>query len=697
MYAFTRGIRALTGCSLAVGFAISVDTPSAALAGGGPPITPLPTSVANYHVRGTQPNTLTETIQTPDDCGACHGGSPNNRSDWDGSLMAQAARDPLFYAALDIAEHDAPGIGDTCLRCHAPQGWLEGRATPTDGSMLDFNDRRGVSCAVCHRQVAPFNGPGDAPVDAAIRAALGADAPNQSFDLNNLPGGIGNGGFVIDPENRIRGPFPVHIGPPGTAVPPATNCNFFHMGFLGQPAYESSLMTRAEACAACHDVSTPHFIRNSTTGDFDFSGPGVTEPNGNKYNMFPQQRTFSEWLRSEYAASGVNMNGRFGGAGQQVVHDCMDCHMPKADGFMCDLFPVSRSDIGRHFFSGAATWVLDAVARAFGPNGTFELNFDEEFNIYENIARNEKMLKCAADLDVMVDSAAPGGPKLRVRVTNQTGHKLPTGFPEGRRMWLNVEFYSDCLSNDGTPILVLGGYDPMTNALDALSTKVYEAKVGPDAALGSTVGLPAAPSFRVALSNKIYKDNRIPPRGFDNAAFAAINAPPIGASYADGQFWDDTLFPIPPGATGVRVRLFYESATREFVEYLKNNNPNAPGPENRGQFLYDLWDNNGHRPQPVLMASFPPTSAEDDGLPPCTLPPADLETLDPDGDGVYAISRRGDFNGDLQIDDADINAFVEILLNKVIDPSTLCAADFNSDETIDGADIQNFIELVVAP
>ena len=28
-----------------------------------------------------------------------------------------------------------------------------------------------------------------------------------------------------------------------------------------------------------------------------------------------------------------------------------------------------------------------------------------------------------------------------VRITNMTGHKLISGYPEGRRMWLNIKFY----------------------------------------------------------------------------------------------------------------------------------------------------------------------------------------------------------------------------------------------------------------
>ena len=45
-------------------------------------------------------------------------------------------------------------------------------------------------------------------------------------------------------------------------------------------------------------------------------------------------------------------------------------------------------------------------------------------------------LQTAATLDLTF----PGPGQARLRITNQTGHKLPTGYPEGRRMWVNVRF-----------------------------------------------------------------------------------------------------------------------------------------------------------------------------------------------------------------------------------------------------------------
>ncbi|UCE46654.1 MAG: hypothetical protein JSW47_13655 [Phycisphaerales bacterium] len=48
--------------------------------------------------------------------------------------------------------------------------------------------------------------------------------------------------------------------------------------------------------------------------------------------------------------------------------------------------------------------------------------------------RAMELLKTAAKLTFTV--AEPD--KAVLRVTNLTGHKLPSGYPEGRRMWVNV-------------------------------------------------------------------------------------------------------------------------------------------------------------------------------------------------------------------------------------------------------------------
>src|SRR5262245_65715942 len=99
-------------------------------------------------------------MASPAGCQSCHAGlttlagTPYLAWDtWAGSMMANAARDPLFLAALTVAEQDRPGSGTFCLRCHTPSAFVESRATPGDGSGLTDVDREGVHCAVCHRAV----------------------------------------------------------------------------------------------------------------------------------------------------------------------------------------------------------------------------------------------------------------------------------------------------------------------------------------------------------------------------------------------------------------------------------------------------------------------------------------------------------------------------------------------------------------
>jgi hypothetical protein len=45
-------------------------------------------------------------------------------------MMANAARDPVFFAALAVANQDLPSVGTFCIRCHAPIGFVRGHATP---------------------------------------------------------------------------------------------------------------------------------------------------------------------------------------------------------------------------------------------------------------------------------------------------------------------------------------------------------------------------------------------------------------------------------------------------------------------------------------------------------------------------------------------------------------------------------------
>lgn len=104
-------------------------------------------------------------IANPAACTACHDGfdpTVDLTFHWRGSMMAQALRDPLFWAAMTVSAQDSiwavgnPNAADLCLRCHAPGGWAGGRSEPPNGSMMTGPDYDGVHCDACHAQVDPF-------------------------------------------------------------------------------------------------------------------------------------------------------------------------------------------------------------------------------------------------------------------------------------------------------------------------------------------------------------------------------------------------------------------------------------------------------------------------------------------------------------------------------------------------------------
>src|SRR4051812_18144040 len=80
---------------------------------------PLPTTLNDFSGPGTQPGGLNAETISSVLCSFCHGGYAEAEEPytfWTGTLMAQAVHDPVFRAALQVANADAPGSGDTCLR-----------------------------------------------------------------------------------------------------------------------------------------------------------------------------------------------------------------------------------------------------------------------------------------------------------------------------------------------------------------------------------------------------------------------------------------------------------------------------------------------------------------------------------------------------------------------------------------------------
>ncbi len=313
-------------------------------------------------------------------------------------------------------------------------------------------------------------------------------------------------------------------------------------------AVYSEFHSNSDICATCHDIYNPVYDLKT-----------------------PVETTYSEWKYSAFSKEGI---------------ECQDCHMPVVKGYAAYAKNIKqRDDIYKHEFVGASTWMPDVLI------WMYDLPDDRVAALKKTQVLAGEMLKSAAKLELKKKDD-----KLVVNITNLAGHKLPTGYPEGKRMWINVKFFDA----SGNLISESGRYDAVAAELfKDKEFKVYEAKPG----LKDVSGYPDGPSFHFALNNWIYKDNRIPPRGFTNAEFEASMAYIREAEYMDGQYWDITEYKIPARAVSANVTLRHQSVSKEFVTFLRDKNVgNHWDVFNAGQRMYEAWEVLGKSP-PFDMAT----------------------------------------------------------------------------------------------
>lgn len=553
----------------------------------------------------------------------CHGNFDEGRDPydtWQGSLMGLAGKDPLFYAQMATANQDVANAGYFCMRCHVPMSIVTGHALQPDGSTLDALDKEGVSCHFCHSMVDPIYQPGVSP-------------PEDQAVLASLPGGppqhYGNAMFVLDTQGRRRGPR-------ADAAPP-------------HELITSSFLRSGNFCGTCHEVGNVATTRQPD-GTYRYNAIDQPCPDENPQTQFPLERTFSEWKLSAFANGGVNMGGRFGGAGMSVVSTCQDCHMPRKAGMAC-FFGPERPDLRGHQFAGAGAQVLDLIAAHTAGDPSVD-----QAAIARGRENSLAMLGKAASLELSVANSS-----LKVRVINESGHKLPTGHIEGRRVWVNVRLTDSW----GNVVTEYGGYDDATAELDTATTTVYEMHVGLSPQASVLTGLPAGPTGHMALADTIEKDNRIPPRGFVNSTFESAGAPVVGHVYADGQYWDDTSFPIPAGTAYAEVRLFYQNTPKHYIEMLRDNNTT----NHWGQTLHSLWSSTG-RGAPIEM-----NNAFIQVGPVCA-------SIDYNSDGLFP-------------DTLDIADFVSVFSGGACSNDPACGGiDFNNDGIFpDTLDIQSLLSV----
>jgi hypothetical protein len=214
----------------------------------------------------------------------------------------------------------------------------------------------------------------------------------------------------------------------------------------------SELHTRSDFCAMCHNVTHP------------FSSVAV-------------ERTYDEWLESPYSFNSET---------------CQSCHMPSFVGKAAIMGP-NRDNIASHWFTGANVTVLD------------------HFGMDEAAQRARDSLARAAEIQFsqLPETIIPGQEvSVQVKVSNVgAGHKLPTGFPEGREVWIDFR----AIDATGREIYRLGAIKDGKTEYDTRNFKVH---------LGDKDGKEL--DIEVWNATQILSDNRILPKGYDIREFSFL-------------------------------------------------------------------------------------------------------------------------------------------------------------------------------
>lgn len=609
---------------------------------------------------GTQPGEAGN-LESPDKCDNCHGGY--NRAvepafNWRGSMMANAGRDPVFWATLAVAEQDFDGSGNLCIRCHSTGGWYAGRGIPTDGSALTAGDADGVDCDTCHKMTNPNQ-----------REILGVmNSPFIANDrLNPATGYYGSGMLSLSGGSAKLGPFSDAVA--------------------RHQFTQSKFHREVSFCGSCHDVSNPVVgdlaRKNGTQETADpvvYSGvPGSRVDGKAAFNNFPYQygiveRTFSEYfsgalsrtLVSSYTELPADLKGGAIKAafesskgnyadGTPRNFSCQTCHLRATTGVGCNKAGVpTRTDLPLHDMTGGNYWVPDVILyqnsqstlRLGGGLTTLQMEA-----ITAGKERARQQLNLAASLSVNGNN---------LKVTNLSGHKLISGYPEGRRMWLNVKWYNasneviredgkyDVVASvNGRPVksivtdtriyeahygitqewasqLILLGYSP---ALPLSFDRVTGAVTKTIGALSAQTPGTSAETFHFVLNNTVIKDNRIPPYGMNSEEARKRNImpvpatqygnPAIGDSY---NYWDDVTLNPPTNAVYAHISLLYQPTSWEYIQflYLANTGKNA-FLANEGVNLLNAWLNTGMAEPHVMAATTwgaaPPSPCLVPGIP----------------------------------------------------------------------------------
>ncbi len=475
-------------------------------------------------------------------CAFCHsrltdeaGNDVSNDAQWRSTMMANAAKDPLWQAKIssevDRNPHVKDIIEEKCSRCHMGMARYQ---ADTDGTPVEvlapgFLDPAhylheaamdGVSCTLCHQI-----------------------QPNELGTFKSF-----TGKYVIDtatfpPDRLIFGPYDQVLQNPMQQS----------AGFL--PTLEGLTrphLTDSAHCGSCHTLYTP-----------------ALDSNGEYVGEFPEQTTYLEWEHSGF------------------LRTCQDCHLPDAVGsvVISNRPPrlAARMPFGQHHYVGGNSFMVNLHnANAVNLGLTADAVHFEDTLSRTLVQLEQKTAKLAAQASRTGDALS-----LTVDVENLVGHKLPSGLPS-RRSWLHVvvtDANQNTIFESGKP--TGDGRIEGNDAEDPHSLLPYEPHYDnitlPDQVqiyepiMFNTDG---EVTYTLLRAFSYAKDNRLLPAGFEKATahndFAVHGDAVSDSNFVGGS--DQVVYEINvAGAKGkltITVELLYQTLSYPFVADLATTGTN---------------------------------------------------------------------------------------------------------------------------
>jgi hypothetical protein len=442
----------------------------------------------------------------------------NVYDDWKASMMGMAAMDPFWRAKVSH----------------------EGILYPAAKEVIEDK------CTTCHAPMGNFtkklNGSGLYSLGEAMNDSLGLDGVSCLVCHMQPPEGFGNhfsGAIIFNQEKKVYGPYANPFDGPMKE-------------FVGYNPVFGEHIQSSEGCAACHTL-----ITEALNPDGSFSG-----------KHFVEQATYHEWLNSKYAVTGVT---------------CLTCHLPQTEDKVVIAsnysFLEGRSPFGIHTFNGANAFMLKMLR---DNSDTLEIEIaDSLFD--QSISNTDFLLQHkSVEMEVIETSMRNDSVFTKVKLTNITGHKFPSGYPS-RRAFLSLI----ATNTDGDTVFHSGKWDevfriPLSNLnyephheliSDDSLTQIYELVPG-DVDNNFTTALLAATSP--------LKDNRLVPIGFSSAHSVYDTTLIAGLAVNDDNFnfvlgeegsgTDEVTYAInisePTQNLNLQISLWYQSISPRWLDNL---------------------------------------------------------------------------------------------------------------------------------